>query len=169
MNCFLFKSITLGVWNNWFSLLHFQISCLISYAIWFQNYADIIAENLDAECWGRANTNVLFGSRVLVKYFWLGGELWKSAGLSRLLYLFQCEVCKILFYAFGDSFWLFSLKWILISQNSIWKSKSNYEAHKLGSNYLYNKLIFNLSMWSPSLTEGFFYINISIYELIYRL
>lgn len=39
------------------------------------NYADESAENLDVEGWDRANTNPAFGSRLLVRYLWLGGGL----------------------------------------------------------------------------------------------
>lgn len=40
----------------------------------------------------------------------------------------------------------------------MWKSKCNYETHKLRDNYLPDKLI--LSIIGSSMTEGLFYINI---------
>lgn len=70
---------------------------------------------------------------------------------------FQCEVCKNIHH-FSDSFCPFYQNWILISQNPMWKSKCNYEAHKLRNNYLPDKLI--LSIIGSSMTEGLFYKNI---------
>lgn len=83
---FLFKKHYFGCieWLVFITSFLEVLSLLLCYMI--LNYADKIAENLDKECWGRANTSSVFVSRFSVRYLWPGGGLWKSTKLSRIPY-----------------------------------------------------------------------------------